>query len=252
MNIDLWELLRSLASELYTDEKPKLPTRLHPILQKLHLEICNFTKSNCHLVCEVPTVTGDYGEIYIDPNFASPFAPTDLRNVIEPQIEDIQESSQFLAIDCKAAFNACHEVLRTPAKELLVFMLTNKDRKQDKTVPYSYPIAYAMKGPSMNNDDLKFMVRKLQNILHYHHIPVICETYDGQWHNHIMQTEKGEHLTRFFGRSNWLRISKLSKDKCMEQLSQFSIVNISDRIAMETIWKASTFPVGHSFTQFEQ
>ena len=82
--------------------------------------------------------------------------------MIEPQIAEIQESSQLLAIECKASFNACHEVLCTPAKELLVFMLTNKDRKQDKTVPYSYPIAYAMKGPSMNNDDLKYMVRKLR------------------------------------------------------------------------------------------
>ena len=231
----LWESLWSLVSEHYADEKPKMPTRLHAQLQHLRLEIVNFTKTKCQLVCEVPTVTGDYGDIYIDPNFASPFAPTNLRNYIEPNIENIQESSHLLAIESKATFNACHEVLRTPAKELLVFMLTNKDRKQDKTVPYSYPIAYAMKGPSMSNEDLKFMVRKLRNILQQHNIPVLCEAYDGQWHNHITQTENGEHLTKFFGRSNWLRISKLSKDKCMEQLAKYSIVKFSNRKEIEKL-----------------
>ena len=150
-------------------------------------------------------------------------------------MEEIQELSKLVSINSKAAFTACHEVLRTPARELLVFMLTNKDRKQDKKVPYSYPIAYAMKGPSMNNDDLKFMVRKLRNNLHEKKIPILCEAYDGQWHNHITQTEDGHHLTKLFGRSNWLRISKLSKDKCMEQLGHLSIVKIGDRKEIEQL-----------------
>ena len=142
--------------------------------------ISKYTRNCCHLLYKVPTVTGDYGDVYVDPNFSSPFSPNNLRNIIEPDIEDIQEASKLIAINSKAAFKACQEVLRTPAKELLVFMLTNKDKKQDKKVPYSYPIAYAMKGPSMNNEDLKFMVRKLRNILYHKNIPILCEAYDGQ------------------------------------------------------------------------
>ena len=112
-------------------------------------------------------------------------------------------------------------------------MFTNKDRKQDKKVPYSYPIAYAMKGPSMSNDDLKFIVCKLRNILYDKNIPVLCEAYDGQWHNHIMQSEDRHQLTKLFGRTNWLCIFKLSKDKCMEQLANFSIVKVGDRNEIE-------------------
>ena len=177
---ELWSSIWKLAMELYADEIPKIPTRLHLHLQEIKLMISKYTRTCCRLLCEVPTVTGDYGEVYIDPNFSSSFSPNNLREIIEPDIEDIQETSKFIAINSKAAFKACYEVLRTPAKELLVFMLTNKDRKQDKKVPYSYPIAYVMKGHSMSNNDLKFMVRKLRNILYTKNIPVLCEAYDGQ------------------------------------------------------------------------
>ena len=73
--------------------------------------------------------------------------------------------NKFISIDAKSAFTSWHEVLRTPAKELLVFMLTNKDRKQNKHVPYSYPVAYVLKGSSMSNCNLHFMVNKLRNEL---------------------------------------------------------------------------------------
>ena len=103
-------------------------------------------------------------------------------------------------------------------------MLTNKDRKQNKHIPYSYPIAYAMKGSSMTNADLQYMVGKLRDVLDSKGIPVLCEAYGGQWHNHITQTLSGRHLTKMYGRASWSHISKLSKDKCIEELSVHSIV----------------------------
>ena len=85
----LWSLLWNLVVEFYTDEKPKIPTRLHPQLQDIKLMISKYTRTCCCLLCKVPTVTGDYGDVYIDPNFSSPFSPNNLRNIIEPDIEDI-------------------------------------------------------------------------------------------------------------------------------------------------------------------
>ena len=43
-------------------------------------------------------------------------------------------------------------------KRIISFMLIDKDRKQDKNVPYSYPVAYAMKGNSLSNNNLKHLV----------------------------------------------------------------------------------------------
>ena len=136
----------------------------------------------------------------------------------------VTQENKIISAQCTGAFTACHEVLRTPAKELLVFMLTNKDRKQNKLVPYSYPIAYAMKGSSMSNRDLQFMVQKLRTQLLEKNIPVLCEAYDGQWHNHITETKNREPLTKMHGKFNWSAVSRLSKDKCIEQLSALGTV----------------------------
>ena len=45
----------------------------------------------------------------------------------------------------------------TPGKELLVFMITDKNRKQQRNIPYSYTVAYALKGACMNNSHLQYM-----------------------------------------------------------------------------------------------
>ena len=71
------------------------------------------------------------------------------------------------------------------------------------------------------------MVDTLRNELKLRNIPVICETYDGQWHKYITENSNGTRLTRLFGRDNWNRISNLTKDKCLEEIISMSIVKKS-------------------------
>ena len=83
-----------------------------------------------------------------------------------------------------------------------------------------------MKVASMTNSDLQYMVNKLWNTLLEKEVPVLCEAYDGQWHNHITESNNGESLTRMHGRTTWNCISRLSKDKCIEWISSHSILKI--------------------------
>ena len=89
-------------------------------------------------------------------------------------------------------------------------MITDKDRKQEHNIPYSFPVAYALKGSSMSNDHLHFMVDKVRNELRNRNIPILCETYDGQWHKHITESRNGKSLTQFHGRELWNKMSGLS------------------------------------------
>ena len=188
------------------------------------MQINTFIKQHLQLICEVPTVTGEFRNVYLDPTFSSPFSPNMLREKVHLDMLEIQLENKAISSESTSAFNACHEVLQIPAKELLVFMLTNKDRKQNKHILYSYPIVYAMKSSSMTNADLQFMVTKLRDVLYAKKIPVLCKAYDRQWHNHITQDSKGMHLTKMHGKFLWSRISKMSKDKCIEELSTHCIV----------------------------
>ena len=79
------------------------------------------------------------------------------------------------------------------------------------------------------------MVNSLRNKLKEKKIPVLCEAYDGQWHNHITQNANGDHLTRMHGRTTWLNTSKLSKDKCIEKLSTYSIVKDIHRSSISAL-----------------
>ena len=138
---------------------------LHADVKQLKIDISAQKQQCSRFLCEVPTVTGEYGNITVDPNFSSPYSPAPPRMQIDTTTESVSNMSKELSFSATSAFQECHQVLREPAKELLVFMLTDKDRKQNRNVPYSFPVAYALKGSSMSNTHLQFLVDKIRNEL---------------------------------------------------------------------------------------
>ena len=235
----IWKTLWNLTCELYNKQKPKIPTKLHPAIKELKLAISKRKKTSSKILCEVPTVTREYGNITIAPDFSSPYSPAPGRIHIEATLESVTTASKNLSLSSKAAFEECHEVLRDPGKELVVLMITDKDRKQEHNVPYSFPVAYALKGSSMSNDHLHFMVDKVRNELQKRNIPILCETYDGQWHKHISESRNGQRLPQFHGRELWNKMSGLSKDKCLEQINTVSCVKSS---SLERLSNARLLP----------
>ena len=142
---ELWTNIWSLLLEFYGPQKPKIPTRVHPSTKQLRLQISQSKQTHSSFMCEVPTITGEYGSVTIPENFNSCYSPPPARKEVLKTNERITQENLLLYQDAKGAFNQCHEVLQDPGKELLVFMLMDKDRKRLKNVPYSYPVAYALK-----------------------------------------------------------------------------------------------------------
>ena len=83
------------------------------------------------------------------------------------------------------------------------------------------------------------MVDKVRNELRNRNIPILCETYDGQWHKHITESRNGQRLTQFHGRELWNEMSGLSKDKCLEQINTVSCVKSS---SLERLSNARLLP----------
>ena len=229
---NLWNEMWNLVVEFYSPDKPNVPTCLHPSIKQLKLQISNSKKTHTSFMCEVPTITGEFGALTIPSNFTSPYAPAPARCQILKTNERITQENYLVHADAKSAFTQCHEVLRDLGRELLVFMLTDKDRKQTNNIPYSYPVTYALKGTSMTNKHLEYLVKKVRNELLQRKILVMCEVYDGQWHKFITEDRKGNRLMKLHGRDNWNRVSNLSKDKCLEEINAVSSVKKS---AQETI-----------------
>ena len=221
---ELWSKLWQTAVDLYEAEKPNIPTKLHKSIPAIRQLISKSKNTHTKFLCEVPTITGEYGNLTITRNCQSPYATIPCCLEMPVMVEEINKKNRKLYIEAKCAFKECHQVLREPAKELLVFMLTDKDRKQQKNVPYSYLVAYAMKGNSMSNRILKDLVNEVRSQLAQRNIPILCEVYDGQWHKYVTESSEGCRLTKLYGRDNWNKYSLYSKDKCIEELARTSVV----------------------------
>ena len=71
----LWDSIWNIVIELFSPEKPKLLTKLHPDIKTIHSEINETKKTHTCFLCKVPTVTGEYGTVMIPGNFSSAYAP---------------------------------------------------------------------------------------------------------------------------------------------------------------------------------
>ena len=154
-----------MTAELYVAKKQNVPTKLHQLVKQLTIEIASLKSRTTKLLCKVPTATGEYGNITVDPNFSSPYSPAPWCIAMPSDTENISRMSKNLSVNATSSFQECHQVLRNPGKELLVFMITDKDRKQQRNIPYLYPVAYALKGACMNNSHLQYMVDKVHTEL---------------------------------------------------------------------------------------
>ena len=127
---------------------------------------------------------------------------------------------------------------------MLVFMLSDHNRHHEEFVPYSLPLGYAMKGKHLSNNELRFLVDECRRKLKERGIPILCEVYDGQWQNLCMTDKNGNPLTELrLVKNTWQRVSKMSKNKCLQELILGAKVKKRDLEMMEKsehLWNGCT------------
>ena len=99
-------------------------------------------------------------------------------------------------------------------------MLNDKDQLHSDKIPNLLPMAYIMKGKSSPTNDLRSLVDECRKDLNNQKIPILCEIYDGQWHNNVHYDKCGQPLNRLqLAKQTWDQIGKLSKDKIIKDLT---------------------------------
>ena len=98
---------------------------------------------------------------------------------------------------------------------------------------YTHPVAYAMKGYSLNVKTMRQLVDKLRNALHEKNIPVLCECFDGQWANLAFKSEDGEPLTLLhLLNKSWEMASHLSRRNILLKLRNMSMIKTVDLVSV--------------------
>ena len=159
----------------------------------------------------------------------------------KPDFLDMFAMSCLISNEAELLLKKIHDVLRLQATELLVFIISDKDRLQDSLAPNSMPLAYALKGRYMSNSELRVLINKVRNTLHERKIKVLCEIYDGQWQYMVMHNQDDNPLNRLrVSSGNWSRISKLSKNRIVDELMKIT----SMRLGNIDLLRFSTFRQG--------
>ena len=193
----------SLAEKKYGIVKPVVPTQLHEESKSLRPDMMKFIKTHSRLVCKVPSLRGKM-EINLPEFYISPYSMTSMFLNNKYDFLHMFAMSCLIADEAKLLLQKIHNVLRLQATELLVFMISDKDRLQDSSAPnsmplayaYSMPLAYALKGRCLSNSELRYLINKVRNKLYERKIKVLCKIYDRQWQYTVMHNEEGNPLNR--------------------------------------------------------
>ena len=86
--------------------------------------------------------------------------------------------------------------LRVEASEILAFLAMDSECIVKSGIPPHIPIAYSLKGPSLSNKIFRNMRNNIRNELHSRNTSVLCEVYDRQFHDIIVNSDEGKPLTR--------------------------------------------------------
>ena len=142
-----------IVEDVYGGEKVRSPSCLHPLVKELKKEIQTSCSTHCKLLIELPSF---HGQIIAPsaPAVHSMYYSVPTLETSEINVDSILEKLLTAGLECKLLFHEIHKVLHRLAKEVLVFMISTKDRFQHGNIPNPMPLAYALKGNSISMNEV--------------------------------------------------------------------------------------------------
>ena len=182
----------------------------------------------CTTLCELPLSHGEMSAIEPSGKFSAYHYCKDPKRIdISIFLDNVfQETSLQLADLVEEGFN----FLRVEAAEILAFVATDSDRILKPGIPPHIPIAYGLRGHSMSNDIVRNIRNDIRNELKRRNTSVLCEVYDGQFHDLIVRSDCGKALTRIQNAKDFFRdtMENFDKDTLISTILPYSKIDASD------------------------
>ena len=229
----IWDLESEILVDFYGCNPKKKPTKFHKSRNKMKEEGKFFARAHCEIISELPLLFGV--EDNLNPrNGTSPYRQSGIISAEDVDYNDLVEKINILMAEAKCVVKDSHNICRQKSSEILIFMLSDSDQmKLLKDDTYTHPVAYAMKGYSLNVKTMRQLVDKLCNALHEKNIPVLCECFNGQWANLAFKSEDGEPLTLLhLLNKSWEMASHLSQRNILLKLRNMSTIKPVDLVSV--------------------
>ena len=127
---------------------------------------------------------------------------------------------------CSKYLNDAHQLQRHRACKILAFILTDTDRFYKSHTPANNPIAYAIKGPSINMDTMRLMIEEVRDKCKEENVDMLTEVTDGQFRKIVCRTIDNKPLTWLgWQKDLWNERMKRNKEDLMNILETVAYVS---------------------------
>ena len=225
---EIWNKIRGI----YDQKIPALPKTTSDIKNKLFPILESFGSNNTRILVEVPLMPEIVGKYQVDEKFTPyniPKTPQRSENT-EYKLEDFIDICYEISELIEEGYN----YLRVEASEILAFVATNSDRIIQPGIPPHLPVAYGMRGHSLSMKTMRNMVNDIRNELKKRNTSVLCEVYDGQFHQLIVRSENSEPLTKLQMLHDHFKEIMTTHDKTelLEKILPYSEIIEEDKILL--------------------
>ena len=212
MDPGLWAHIWRHTEDLYGSINKSRPTQRNQNAKPL-LEQLEQYSQNCSFVAEFPSLKG----------VPCTYQPTETKSVFGHHMDDASIMNESFSVGrilaaldtSKQAINQAYDVLRQPAKEVLVTVISDLDRQARSidSVAHAIPIHYGLSGFSLNMKTVRGMLGEIVKAICDRDLNVKAEEFDGQFLELSVEDEDGKSLTicRFMKRF-WESVKKIEKN----------------------------------------
>ena len=243
----LWKDIFKFSAEMYGDQNCTKPTELQPASINLPSDLKEYCKNNSILIAEVPlshTVDDEcMKNSAMSEEHLKCFRERNSTSLSYIDWEDINSDIVNLCDESVDLLVKANNLLRRKATEVLLFLATDVDRKFNKDIPISIPIAYALKGKSIRLETARQLISSVRDELKKHNITVLCEALDGQWAGLIFRDEIKNPLTLYeFDKDCWQKFSSKGKPSIINLMETYSHISFRH---IEAFSKLQNVTEGH-------
>ena len=213
MNPGLWLHIWRYTEDLYGSINKSRPTKRNQNAKPLLEQLEQYSK-NCSFIAEFPSLKAVLCTCQPTENKDSVFGHHMDGGSISN--ESFSIGRILAALDTsKQAINQAYDLLRKPAKEVLVTVISDLDRQARSidSVAHAVPIHYGLSGFSLNMKTVRGSLREIVNAICDRDLNVKAVAFDGQFLELSLADEDGKFLTicRFM-KQFWESVKKIEKN----------------------------------------
>ena len=232
---NLYKYLLQKLSEQFDSAKPTLKEGIVDLRQELIPKLDMFTQENSKLIWEVPLVKGKI-DLSVNDN---KFTPYKIPKFSEQIYNSMLMTDTFdeLCVKLTQSVEEGINFMRVEASEIIAFLATDSEWIVKLGIPPHIPIAYGLKGPSLSNKIFQNMKNDIRNELHSRNTSVLCEVYDSQFHDIIVNSDEGKPLTRLQNAKQHFKLILDNHDKkdLLDSLLPYSKITSQDQDKLKNL-----------------